>query len=156
MTRYFPTETIDKLGTALIRIFERQGPKAFEKYQHILAKILQTDTNGKLGGKLLEYAKNITHPKDVLFDALTAIMRDDSATDNARILAVNALGTLLPKRMPQAIHIGESIGRAMRDVINSAQTAVFRDTLKNTLQFIIMEVTRSSLKQTLLFNAPRA
>ncbi len=156
MTRYFPAETIHKWGTALLRIYERRGPKAFERYQYILAKIIQIDANGKLGGKLLEYAKNITNPKEVLFDALTAIMRDDLASDNARILAIHALRTLLPRRMPHAIHIGQSIERAMRDVTISAQTSVLHEIVNDALQFIITEVTRNSLKQTLLFNATRA
>ncbi|HOE17841.1 MAG TPA: hypothetical protein PLX02_10770 [Syntrophorhabdaceae bacterium] len=152
MKRYYLSEAIDKWATAFIRIYERQGIADFEKYQYSIAKILRLGPNHEQEEKLLAYVKDITNPKDVLLEALAAIMLNNSINNNSRILAVNALRVLLPIIMPNTKHIRESIVRAMEGIINSPEKTVFYDTVKDTLKSINMAMQKDSQNRALLSN----
>ncbi len=155
MKRNYPTETIDKWGAALIRVYELQGPADFEKYQYGIARILHLRANRKSGEKLLQYAKDISRPKEVLLNALTKIMLSDSLSTNSRTLAVNALRVLVPKKALLNSNTVESVGRAMEDIINSPQLSAFHNTVKNALKSINKEVQNNKLRQVLSLNVTR-
>ncbi len=155
MKRNYPTETIDKWGAALIRIYELQGIADFEKYQYSITKILRLRANQKIGEKLLQYAKDISKPKGVLLDALTAIMLGNSINTGSRVLAVNALRVLVPKKSLYDGYTGEEVNRAMKDIINSPQLSVFHNAVKNALKSISKEMQNNKLQRVLFSNVTK-
>jgi len=155
MKSNFSTETTDKWGAALIRVYELQGRADFEKYQYCISKIIRLRANQKLGKKLLECVKHISKPKRVLLDTLTAIMLDDLMNTNTRILAVDALRELVPKKALQASHAGESVVQAMKDLMNSPQLSAFHNTVKNALKSINRELHNNNLIHVLSSNVAR-
>jgi len=159
MKRYrsaeIPAENIDKWGKTFVRVYELQGPAAFEKYQYSIANMLCLRANQKLGEKLLEYVKDISEPKDVLLDVLTAIMLDDLMNINSRILAVAALRELVPKISPYARYTRESVVRAMKDSINSPQTPVLHEAVANALKSINREMQTNTLRLVLPSNVTK-
>lgn len=135
MKRYLP-DTIDKWGAMLSRVYELQGSLTFEKYQYSIASILRSRASWELTERMLEHVKDISSPKDVLIDEISAIMLDDNVNINTRIFAADALRVLLPKRISYATSSGAYVVRAMRDILNSPQTKVFHDAVSSVLESI--------------------
>jgi len=138
MRRHLP-ETIDEWGKMLSRVYKTQGSASFGKYQYSIAKILHLGRDWKLVKKMLEYAKDIPNPKDVLIDEISTIMLDSSINSNIRVIAADTLRVLIPRSMSFTVSKGTSITQAMKDILDSSQTKTFRDAVCGVLQVIDTE-----------------
>ena len=83
------------------------------------------------------------------------IMLNDSLNTNSRTLAVKALRVLVPKKALLSSYTVESVGRAMKDIINSPQLSAFHNTVKNALKSINKEIQNNKLRQVLSLNVTR-
>jgi len=143
-------EDIEKWGKTFIRAYELQGIAAFAKYQYSIAtSILNQKISVDLREKLIQYIKDIPNPKDVLLEALIEIMFDDFYNVNTRILAVNALRALFPKRMPNSKYMQCAVTRVMEDIINSPQTPELHNTVEDALQSINIAVQKDGPESAL-------
>ena len=126
-------EDVEKWGKTLVRIYEKQGAMAFAKYQFSIAKMILLKPDEELGQKLLEYTKHIPNPRDVLLGSLIEIMRNDSTNVDSRILAVDGLCVLYPKRMPYSQYTQDVFEKIMTNAICSSQDAGFQNALKEAM-----------------------
>ena len=138
MQRYrsarYPAKDINKWAKTFIRFYETGGPVVFEKYQYSIAEILHRKVDRQLREKLLEYARHISSPKDVLLDSLMSIVANDSMNTNTRIRAVDALRVLLPKRISYSRHTDMYVMKTMENIMQSPQIAAFSRILEKTLR----------------------
>ncbi len=141
-------EDIEKWGRTFIRVYELQGPAAFGKYQYSIANVLSLKTNTELGEQLLKYIRHIPNPKDMLFEVLIDIMLNGYVNTNCRILALEALAELFPKRMPYSRYTQETIIQAMEDAVHSPQTLAFRNAVKDVLKSMNVEIQKGTPKHT--------
>ena len=66
--------TVHDWERMLKRVYEKQGPSGFAKYQYSISGILQLKKDGISIGTILEYCGDIANPKDVLIEAISGIM----------------------------------------------------------------------------------
>ncbi len=148
-------EDIDRWGKKFARVYELQGPASFEKYQYSIANIIRFRANQKSGEQLLKYVRDIARPKDVLFEALISIMFNDFVNTSSRILVVEALRVLTPKRPVDSRYTRESVIRAMEDVFNSPQISALHHAIKKAMKSINTEIQQNNLKQILSLTVER-
>ena len=125
--------TAQDWGKMLTRVYEKQGPSDFAKYQYSISSILRhLKRNGTSIGKILEYCKNIQNPKDVLVDSIFEIMLDDDIETTIRVAAGNTLRVLIPKiwNYP-ALNVTD-----IQEVLASTGEEALQETFNNIIQAI--------------------
>lgn len=130
-------------GQVLETLEDLEKAKNLDKRQNGLARILRYGQNWRLLERVLEYAKEIVEPSDELLKEICNIMTSHNFYLDARILAVDALESLVPRM--QRDHGGDNrasqtlIIRRMEDILNSSEPPKFQEALTRSLEVIKKE-----------------
>jgi hypothetical protein len=130
-------------GQVLETLEDLEKAKNLDKRQKGLARILRYGQNWRLLERVLEYAKEIVEPSDELLKEICNIMTSHNFYLDARILAVDALESLVPRM--QRDHGGDNrasqtlIIRRMEDILNSSEPPKFQEALTRSLEVIKKE-----------------
>ncbi len=82
-------------GQAIDKLNQLKQKKILNEYQPGLVRILRYRDNWRLRETVLSYVKDITHPSDDLLTEVLNIAMDENVYYDARILAVEALASLM-------------------------------------------------------------
>lgn len=130
-------------GQVLETLEDLEKAKNLDKHQNGLARILRYGQNWRLLERVLEYTKEIVEPSDELLKEICNIMTSHNFYLDARILAVDALESLVPRM--QRDHGGDNrasqtlIVRMMEDILNSSEPPKFQEAVTRSLKVIKKE-----------------
>lgn len=124
-------------GIVLERLNDLKQSRKLDEHQEGLTRILRYRENWRLRKNVLKYASEIKSPIDELLIELFNIMTDEDIYFEARILAANALGYLIPKRkgIPEKEEkfSEDKAVLQMIDVLDSAATPHFQVAIAKSL-----------------------
>lgn len=130
---------------AVLRQLDEQAEKGgLGAVQEGLARLIG-GANWQIRTKALTSARTIVSPKPVLLKAILDVALDDEAYTDSRILAVQALGTLVPRRSPA---VGGN-GLEPQVVINALQAQLATTeapVLRLAQECAIKDIARSSIR----------
>jgi len=114
--------------------------KKLDKHQIGLARILRYGQNCRLLERVLEYGKEINQPADEFLLEVTNIMTDRNIYLDARILAVEVLESLVPRR-PKIRKNDKQFSKTlvvckMQDILNSSEPPNFHEVIAKSLEVI--------------------
>jgi len=118
----------------LKRVYEKQGPSGFAKYQYSISGILQLKKDGISIGTILEYCGDIANPKDVLIEAISGIMLNKDMETTVRVAAATALRSLIPRMRNYPGLKAASIILAMREVVESTGERALQEAFTDTIE----------------------
>ena len=128
---------IREWGVVLECLDDLKQSRKLDEHQEGLTRILRYRENWRLREKVLEYACEIKSPFDKLIIELFNIMTDEDIYFEARILAANALGYLIPKRkgIPEKEEkfSEDKVVLQMINVLNSAGPPHFHEAIAKSL-----------------------
>lgn len=140
------TDDIDNFKdwwVVLEKLREMKTASALDECQHSLARILKYRDNWRLRETVLEYATDIHKPTNEFLEAICAIMTDDNIYISARILAVEALRVLVPRKIKQSTAYptfrGVSVPRVLKNILDFPQVPMFHDAIARALKDIDQE-----------------
>ncbi len=109
--------------------------RTLDEHQSGLARILRYRGNWRLLERVLMYGEHIHQPTDEFLGELFRIMSDTDLYAQARILAANAWGCLIVKKMKNAGTCREAaaICRAAAD-LKSSGPPIFQEALSRSLE----------------------
>lgn len=127
-------------GQVLELLDNLKKSKELDENQSGLARILRYRKNWRLLERVLEYGKEIRQPADEFLSAVSNIVTDQNIYLDARILAVNALGYLIPRRRKncqddQKFNETLVVGKMM-DILNSPGPPIFQGAISKSLKII--------------------
>ena len=82
-------------GQAMDKLNQLKQSKKLNEHQPGLARILRYRDNWRLRETVLSYVKDIAHPSDDLLTEVLNIVMDENVYYDARIIAVDALASLM-------------------------------------------------------------
>ena len=125
--------TVHDWEKMLKRVYERQGPSGFAKYQYSISSILRLTKTSTSLQKLIEYCSDIPNPKDVLIDTISEVMLDNTVDTGARVTAAATLRVLIPRMQDYPGLKGAAIVEAMKEVLQGTREASLNDALTETI-----------------------
>jgi hypothetical protein len=126
--------TVHDWERMLKRVYEKQGPSGFAKYQYSISGILQLKKDGISIGTILEYCGDIANPKDVLIEAISGIMLNKDMETTVRVAAATALRSLIPRMRNYPGLKAASIILAMREVVESTGERALQEAFTDTIE----------------------
>jgi hypothetical protein len=144
---------LDDWAEVLKTLENLKKKKRLDKHQSGLARILKYGQNWRLLETVLDYAKEIVEPSEEFLTALGNVMMNRNVYLDARILAVDALESLIPKVSTD--HMGNNeakcsriIGR-MKEILGSMTEPLrFQETVIRSLKVIANEQGPEMSKQS--------
>lgn len=125
-------------GNVLEKLDDIRKSGALGKHQAELVRVFRYKDNWRLTERVLECIKEIDTPGDELIEEACRIMCDEGAYLDMRILAADALGDLLPKRLRQSGETpafrGVPVIRVMKEVLDSPQAPIFHEAVSKALE----------------------
>ncbi|HQO64948.1 MAG TPA: hypothetical protein PK528_15170 [Syntrophorhabdus sp.] len=128
------------LYTVMNMLEELKEAYSLDEHQQLLSKILIHGGNWRLRERVLEYSMDIQKPTNEFLEAICCIVTNDEIYINLRILAVEALRILAPKKIKET-HVcprfkGISVLRILQNILESPQVPLFHDTAKKAKEAI--------------------
>lgn len=126
--------TINDWEKMLKRVYEKQGPSDFAKYQYSISNILRLKKDSASIRAILEYCKDIANPRDVLVDTISGIMLNEDMETTARVAAAATLRALIPRMQNYPGLKAASIIMAMREVLESTGEKALHEAFNDTIE----------------------
>ncbi|MCK9460116.1 MAG: hypothetical protein M0R80_10795 [Proteobacteria bacterium] len=131
--------SLENWGLVLETMEELKKKKMLDDHQPALARLLRYPYNPRLSWAALSAAKEITQASDVLIADVLAILVSREAITPHRVLAAEALGHLVPRRVAPAQPADLDIERvvaAMSDVAKTPGPPVVVEAVEAALEAI--------------------
>lgn len=125
---------------AIDKLLELKNAFILDDHQQYLCRILRQDGDWRLKERTLEFATEIRKPTNDLIEEICAVMTNRNTSINARILAADALRTLVPRNIRQTMAYpkfrGTSVIRIMKDTLKAPEVPALHEAVTRALRTI--------------------
>ncbi len=124
-------------GQAIDKLNQLKQKKILNEHQPGLVRILRYRDNWRLRETVLSYVKDITHPSDDLLTEVLNIVMDENVYYDARILAVEALASLMNnyKNNKENDRIDKNdVNKKIKALLVSPHPPVFHEAIRRSYQ----------------------
>lgn len=125
---------------AIDKLLELKNAFILDDHQQYLCRILRQDGDWRLKERTLEFATEIRKPTNDLIEEICAVMTNRNTSINARILAADALRTLVPRNIRQTMDYpkfrGTSVIRIMKDTLKAPEVPALHEAVTRALRTI--------------------
>ena len=130
---------LSEWGVALHKLEELKKAKALDEHQHGMARVLRYRENPRLTWAVLGAAKEVSRATDALIAEVLAILVSRNSIIPHRVLAAEALGHLIPRRIAgsQGVKLDvEFVIQTMASILKSPEPPVVALAVDHALQQI--------------------
>ncbi len=124
-------------GQAIDKLNQLKQKKILNEHQPGLVRILRYRDNWRLRETVLSYVKDITHPSDDLLTEVLNIAMDENVYYDARILAVEALASLMNnyKNNKENDRIDKNdVNKKIKALLVSPHPPIFHEAIRRSYQ----------------------
>lgn len=132
-------------GRALEQLETRRKEGRLDEVQRGLARMIRYRDNWQVRERALAASRHIRVPEPELLSEILKVALDEDTYTDARILATQALGALIPRRPPVAIADGcdpQTVTDALKEQLSTPQAPVLRLTQEQAVE----QITRGSVR----------